>query len=199
MRYCIQHSTYYQYQQPVTLQAHTLRLRPRCDAGQQVVTFDLGITPAPVQQAAMVDTDGNHTLRLWFDPAPTDSLKLTTVVEVVTHRTNPFDYLIEPWATTLPVDYPASLAAMLQPYLQPPMALAISPQAIMLAAEISHQVEGNVGLFLTSLTQRIYETCRYTNRATGPAWPSAITWDKKLGSCRDLTVLFMETCRAVGL
>ncbi len=199
MRYSIQHHTHYQYQQPVTLQAHTLQLRPRSDAAQQVVNFELGITPGPVQQAAVVDTDGNHTLRLWFGSVPTDSLRLTTVSEVVTHRTNPFDYLAEPWAATLPIDYPASMAALLQPYLQPPVTLAISPQAATLAAEISHQVAGNVGFFLTNLTQRIYETCQYINRDTGPAWPSAVTWDKKLGSCRDFTVLFMDACRSVGL
>jgi transglutaminase-like putative cysteine protease len=199
MRYRIQHSTYYQYQQPVTLQAHTLRLRPRCDAVQQVVSFELGITPAPLQQTTVVDTDGNHTIRLWFDLAPTDSLKLTTVSEVITCRTNPFDYLAEPWAITLPIDYPTSLFAILQPYLQPSISPAISPQAAMLAAEISHQVEGNVGFFLSRLTQCIYETCRYTSRATGSVWPSAVTWEKKLGSCRDFAVLFMEACRAVGL
>ncbi|MFM7325907.1 MAG: transglutaminase N-terminal domain-containing protein, partial [Nodosilinea sp.] len=36
MRYQIHHHTHYTYQQPVTLQVHTLRLRPRSDGSQQV-------------------------------------------------------------------------------------------------------------------------------------------------------------------
>ncbi|HIK46336.1 MAG TPA: transglutaminase family protein [Leptolyngbyaceae cyanobacterium M65_K2018_010] len=199
MRYRIQHHTHYHYQNPVTLQAHTLRLHPRSDATQQVQSFTLAVDPRPIQQAPIIDTDGNHLWRLWFDPIPTESLVITTTTEVATLRTHPFDYLAEPWAVTLPIDYPASVAALLQPYLHPPLAPVISPQAIALAEEINHQVDGNVGFFLTTLTQRIYETCEYTTRSTGHPWPPGMTWSQKLGSCRDFTVLFMDVCRAAGL
>lgn len=199
MRFQIQHHTSYYYPEPVLLQPHTLRLHPRTDAAQRVTHFHLDVTPTPSQQTPLIDTDGNHCHRLRFDYTPTQRFSFTTTVEVETYRTNPFDYLLEPWATTLPIDYPSSVTALLSPYLQPILYPAISPRAAQLAADLSHEVEGNVSFFLTTLTQRIYDTCDYTTRATGDPWPPGVTWEKRLGSCRDFTVLFMEVCRSVGL
>ena len=62
-----------------------------------------------------------------------------------------------------------------------------------------HNVEGNVGLFLTSLTQTIYESCIYETRHHGPPWPAGVVLAERRGTCRDFTVLFMAACRAVGL
>ncbi|HZG39593.1 MAG TPA: transglutaminase family protein [Nodosilinea sp.] len=198
MRYRIRHLTYYRYEQPVTLRHHVLRLRPRSDGAQQLLNFDLKVTPNPSQQAAIADLDGNTTLSLWFEPTPTEQFTLTTTAEVETYRSNPFDYLAEPWATRLPVDYPTTVRSTLLPYLGPthdPIAAGV----IDLAQAIAHRVDGNVGVFLTALVYHIYETCEYTTRTTGHPWPGGITWAKKMGSCRDFAVLFMEACRAVGL
>lgn len=199
MRYQIHHHTHYTYQQPVILQAHTLRLRPRSDGSQQVEKFELKVDPSPLGQTQLVETDGNLTLRLWFAPQPTAHLRIQAESEVVTYRHNPFDYLAEPWAVTLPIDYPATLAASLHAHLYPPTSSVVSPPVIDLAQEIIHGVEGNVGWFLTTLNQRIYERCEYINRPTGQPWPPGVTWARKTGSCRDLTVLFMAACRAAGL
>ncbi|MBU6229624.1 MAG: transglutaminase family protein [Cyanobacteria bacterium REEB459] len=199
MRYQICHRTHYGYQESVTLQTHTLRLRPRSDAGQQVINFDLKVDPVPQRQIELVEIDGNQTLRLWFDQVATRHLTIEAVSEVITYRSNPFDYLAEPWAVHLPIDYPLALAASLQPYLQASHKMAVSPQIIDLAEEILHGVEGNVGFFLTTLNQRIYQSCQYGTRTTGQPWPPGITWAKKSGSCRDFAVLFIAVCRAVGL
>lgn len=199
MRYRIQHQTAYRYLSPVLLQPHILRLQPRTDASQRLLNFHLEVLPQPSQSTALVDLDGNQTQRLCFAPTPTETLTITTTAEVETYCTNPFDYLLEPWATTLPIDYPSSLATMLQPYRQSGRYPTLSPRAAQLAADLCHQVDDNVSIFLTALTQRIYETCDYTTRTTGEPWPPGITWEKRLGSCRDFTVLFMEVCRAVGL
>ncbi|PSN76113.1 transglutaminase [filamentous cyanobacterium CCP4] len=198
MRYRIHHVTQYRYQQPVTLRHHNLRLHPRSDGAQRLLSFDLEVTPSPSQQTAIADLGGNTTLSLWFEPTPTGQLTLATTAEVETYRSNPFDYLAEPWATSLPVDYPTTLRTALLPYLSPahdPIAAGV----VDLAQAMAHRTDGNVGLFLTALAAHIYETCDYTTRTTGNPWPSGITWAKKLGSCRDFAVLFIEACRAVGL
>ncbi|TVQ06831.1 MAG: transglutaminase family protein [Leptolyngbya sp. DLM2.Bin27] len=199
MRYQIRHLTHYRYQQPVTLRHHTLRLRPRSDGAQQLRAFTLAVTPTPTQQATLTDTDGNSTVGLWFAPDPTDQLEVITTAEVETHRPNPFDYLAEPWAATLPIDYPTGLRAVLAPALASPEVPALSPAVVDLAQTLTHQVEGNVGLFLTALVSHIYQACEYTTRPTGNPWPAGVTLGKQLGSCRDLAVVFIEACRAVGL
>ncbi|WP_017299991.1 transglutaminase family protein [Nodosilinea nodulosa] len=198
MRYHIRHLTTYRYQQPVTLRQHVVRLRPRSDGAQQLLSFDLEVIPTPRQQSAIADLEGNSVLGLWFESNPTEQLTLVATAEVETYRSNPFDYLAEPWATTLPVDYPTTVRTALLPYLssdRDPIAAGV----IDLAQGMAHGADGNVGLFLTTLASHIYETCDYTTRDTGAPWPGGLTWAKKLGSCRDFAVLFMEACRAVGL
>jgi transglutaminase-like putative cysteine protease len=40
---------------------------------------------------------------------------------------------------------------------------------------------------------------KYTQRHLGPAWPAGRTLKERVGSCRDLAMLMIETCRSVGL
>jgi transglutaminase-like putative cysteine protease len=121
-----------------------------------------------------------------------------TSAEVETYRANPFDYLTESWAATLPMDYPGTLRTVLLPYLNPAHD-PIAPGVIDLAQAIAHRVDGNVGYFLTTLVTQIYETCEYITRPTGYPWPAGVTWGNRRGSCRDFAVVFIEACRAMGL
>lgn len=197
MRFRIQHHTRYTYSQPVTLQPHQFQLRPREDGCQRLSAFRLVLDPAPQQQCPLTDLDGNAPVAAWFPPVPTPHLTVEAISEVDTHCTNPFDYLATPWAATIPGDYPHSLACALAPYRQP--LVGTGGRVADLAAELIAEVGGNTGLFLTALTQRIYTTCQYEVRPTGPPWPPSVTWDRRRGSCRDFTTLFMATCRQAGL
>ncbi len=203
MRYQISHTTTYTYSQPVTLYPHVIRLRPRSDSCQTLQMFSLAITPIPLQESHVVDLDGNSLIKVWFNQRePIDALTVQVVSQVETHRANPFDYLLEPWAVKLPIDYPSSLLAQLQPYLvggQGGGMPTIDPIALQLAQEIWHQVDGNPAYFLAELNQQIYTRCKYFIRDTGDPLPAGVTWANKSGSCRDFTVLFMEVCRAIGL
>lgn len=197
MLYKICHSTTYTYNQPVVLKPHTLRLRPRCDSWQKLHSFALWVEPKPVQVSQFTDLDGNAIAQIWFQGV-TEHLKLQVTAEVETHRINPFDYLLEPWATKLPIDYPASLLSQLQPYRQS-YEMGADSAIAQLAQELYQNVQGETIPFLGALNQRLYETCEQIIRETGDPWPAGITFRQKQGSCRDVVVLFMEVCRAVGL
>jgi transglutaminase-like putative cysteine protease len=197
--YHIEHSIEYTYSQPVTFAPHQLRLRPRSNVHQAVMAFTLFISPTPAQIVESVDLDGNNSILIWFDDNPATSLQIRTQTTVSTNLTNPFNYLLEPWAGNLPIDYPHSLARQLQPYLAGYLAKAIDPVAAELAGEIWQTVDGNTLLFLTELNRQIYTTCKYSLRDNGAALPPGIVWRHRSGSCRDLVVLFIEVCRAVGL
>lgn len=202
MRYQITHQIRYRYDQPVLLAPHLLRLRPRCDNLQKLHQFHCQIDPLPPHQTDLVDLDGNAVSKIWFDSQPTDHLTIAATSEVETHCTNPFNFLLEPWAVTLPFDYPVLLSRQLQPYLMGQFGgatTAIDPVAIELAQQIWMASSGNVVSFLAELNQQIYQNCGYTLRETGSPYPPGITWAKRSGSCRDYTVLWMEVCRAVGL
>lgn len=199
MRYHISHTTVYQYSQPVKLGAHTVRLCPRSDGSQKLKQFAVDVFPQPAKIADILDIEGNTCLCLWFADETTSQLKIHTEADVETLRTNPYDYLSEPWAIAAPIDYPSAIAAHLTPYLKPALSTCPSPQVVELAQALLYEVEGNVGLFLSKLTQTIYEQFEYFHRPVGHPMPGGMTIAKKAGSCRDFAILFMEACQAVGL
>lgn len=198
MKYEIAHTTVYTYDQPVGLQPHTIRLRPRSNSWQTLHNFGLMVVPAPLGQSEMIDLEGNSLIKVWFSSEPTQSLEVLMSATVETHQPNPFNYLVEPWATRLPIDYPTSLLTLLQSYGLGSRGL-VDPIAFQLGQDIAHAVQGDVSAFLMELNQRIYQTCGHIIRETGDPLPAGLTWQQQQGSCRDLTVLFMEVCRSVGL
>lgn len=202
MRYSISHTTHYHYSEAARLHPQILRLCPRSDGTQWLERFDLTVEPAPSHRAYFLDARGNTCLSVTFD-SPITAWKIHALSEVRTTRDNPFDYLAEPWAVQFPVDYPSSLACQLQPYLGQPigwgMGDAIAPEVIQLAQSIRQEVGDNVGYFLTRLAQYIPNECAYEQRLEGAPYPAAVTLQKKVGTCRDFTVLFMAVCQAVGL
>jgi transglutaminase-like putative cysteine protease len=185
------------------LDPHWLQLRPRCDVTQSLRQFVLDIDPAPQQVTENIDLDGNAVIKVRFRDSETTQLVVRASSEVETFRTNPFDYLLESWAATLPIDYPAALWQQLQPYLGGQFTGGIHPSldptATQLAQEIWLETSGNLVSFLTELNQRIQQSCTYSLRQTENTFPPGITWNQRLGSCRDYAVLFMEVCRAAGI
>ncbi|BAS59121.1 MULTISPECIES: transglutaminase family protein [Leptolyngbya] len=194
MLYQISHSTTYTYSDPVILQPHLIRLRPRSDGWQSLKLFSMQVMPIPIAQSELSDLDGNTLIKVWFSPELTGSLTVQIVSQTQTHQANPFNYLLEPWAMSLPIDYPTSLFKQLQPYLGATDAIALQ-----LAYEIAERSSNQVTQFLYELTQQIYTNCEYVIRETGNPYPPGLTWTQKKGSCRDLTVLFIEVCRSIGL
>jgi transglutaminase-like putative cysteine protease len=194
----ISHSITYEYSQPVTLLSHRLRLRPQSSGQQSVTQFSLQISPTPLKIVDVRDLDGNDILQVWFEAVPVQKLQIQSQVQVISYLSAPFDYLLEPWAVQIPIDYPHSFWQRLQPYLQGYLGGAIDPVATQLGAEIwsEHQ---SIGDFLNALNQKIYQSCEYLLRIDGLPWPPGVTWSKKSGSCRDFAVLFIEVCRSVGL
>ncbi|MGC9528441.1 MAG: transglutaminase family protein [Limnospira sp.] len=195
MNYKITHTTTYSYTRAVELMPHIVRLRPRSDAFQTLREFAIAVEPEPKGVSEIVDLDGNDIVKLWF-AEPTAELKVKVNSEVETHCTNPFNYLLEPWALHLPIaDYPAPMLAHLKPYMKG----GTDPAVVQLAQDIWQTCGGGVLSFLSALNRRIYRTCSHRIREIGAPFPPGITWRQQAGSCRDLTVLFMEGCRAMGL
>ncbi|MGB3189603.1 MAG: transglutaminase family protein [Limnoraphis sp.] len=196
MDYNITHTTTYTYTQAVDLAPHIVRLRPRSDAFQTLHSFFIEVFPEPIGQSSIVDLAGNDIIKLWFKQQ-TEKLSIKVSSSVETHCTNPFNYLLEPWALELPItDYPVSMFAHLQPYLQSNLADPIIAQ---LAQEIWQSSNAGIIAFLNTLNQRIYQTCQHLFRETGAPLPPGVTWTQQFGSCRDLAVVFIAACRAVGI
>lgn len=195
MDFTIVHSTSYAYPQAVTLGPHLLRLRPRNTGEQQVNNFELKIHPEPVGLSQQLDAEGNSVVHCWWPETSLTTLQVTATSHIVTTCTNPFDFLLDPWATHFPIDYPSALKAILHPYLYSDLDWV----ATQLAQEIALAVDHNIIDFLTQLNLRINQTCEYQTRETGQPRPPWLTWQQQQGTCRDFVWLFMAACRGMGL
>ena len=195
MYYHISHSIAHTFDRPVLLHPHLIRLRPRSDGW--LCNFSLHVDPKPLDIAQIIDLDGNAIVKLWFEK-PITELQCTTNAQVETCQLNPFDYQLEPWALKLPIDYPSSLLAQLHPYLQPYAAI-FDPSSIELARDIYQKVDGKTTSFLGKLNQHLQKVCKPIIGDRSESWLPGVTWKAQRGSARDIAVLFMEVCRAMGL
>ncbi len=179
---------------------HTIRLRPRVSGDQLLHQFQWQVIPIPQGHHFTLDPEGNTVLQLWWGRQATSHLQIQITSGVETLCDNPFNFVLEPWATHFPINYPALTLHSLQPYLTPPLPPAgYDPVAYQLAQELVQACDGHVIDFLSKLNQTLYKNSTYQIRETGSPWAPCLTWQKQSGACRDLTVLFMECCRCLGL
>lgn len=190
------HKTRHIHSGPVFLEPHTIRLRPRCDGSQRLIRFDMQIEPKPAGISECIDPEGNCITNTWFNGL-TNSFVVTSFFTIETLRSNPFDYIItDPSAFILPMIYPDELKPRLASYYSRP----VPDKSVSLFAEsIASEVKNQTLEFLSALNQRIYETCKLTIREKGDPEPPEVTLAQRKGSCRDLAVLFIDACRAVGI
>jgi transglutaminase-like putative cysteine protease len=193
MRFEVTHLTRYTYERPVLLEPLFVRLRPRSDIFQRLVAFDLAVDPQPEGMGEMVDAEGNALSQVWFlGLAPTLALRTTFAVDTL--RTNPFDYIVlDPDRLRMPMSYNAADRRALAHYLDPPD----DPEVQGFAKEVL-AASGGATSFVGELCQRIASMTQQV-RPTGDPMPAGQTLALRRGACRDMAVLFIEACRAVGV
>ena len=195
MRIRVRHSTHYTYDNPVILEPHTFRLRPRSDGAQRLLSFRLDVSPAPAGRCECLDQDGNAVVEAWFDRKLTE-WRIESDFEVETLRENPFDFMASSGMLALAPVYPEAVAASLAPYLN---SRQESGAVREFAASAAAAAGGRTIEFLTVLNRRLYEGFGHEVRDTGPPHPPDVTLGLKAGTCRDLVVLFTAAARAVGI
>ena len=194
MRFSICHHTSYTYSQAVQLTPKLLRFYPRSDGAQRILSYQMSLTPEPQGRSDYLDLEGNTITRVWF-AGSTDRFSVDVSMEVETLRKNPYDFLLADAALSLPVDYSGPHAAI-SCYL--PQITA--DESVTALAEGIRQAAGNDTLkFLHGLSERLFNDITHRQRETGEPQAPAITLEKRIGACRDITVLFMACCQAVGI
>lgn len=195
MLFHINHTIRYRYSRTVFCEPFTIRLRPREDAAQRLVRYDLLIDPQPAGTSEYLDVEGNAATQCWFNQ-PTCLLTIAMTTEVETLRANPFDFLLENGAAELPVKYKPEICAALAAYRVPAQT---SGAVAALADEIQTDSKRQTVPFLCRLTEWTCAHFEKVVRLTGEPMPPETTLAQRSGSCRDLTMLFIEVCRTVGL
>jgi transglutaminase-like putative cysteine protease len=192
----VTHTTTYTYSQPVFLEPHILRLRPRCDGTQQLLRFELRVEPQPAGLSESCDSESNAATNIWFVET-TQLFTVTSSFTLRTLRSNPFDFIMtDPAAEHVPLTYVSEVAPSVAPYC---VRSEVDTSVAQFARTIADEAAGKTLSFLTILSRRIPELCEHTVREEGDPRPAQVTLAQRKGSCRDLAVLFIEACRALGI
>lgn len=195
MHYHFKHRLRFIYASPATLEAQTLRLRPREDGSQRVFTHHLAVKPDPSMLSRALDEYGNVETRAWFF-GETPELEVEAESTVETIRVNPFDFLIDgawmdlSWDNRLLAARPA-----LAPYLRRERGRAL----LELSEKLKVEAGGQVLPFLLRLNRFLNENITYEIRPEGDPRSAEETLSLGRGACRDLTVLFMALARSQGI
>ncbi|HVZ79582.1 MAG TPA: transglutaminase family protein [bacterium] len=194
MRFEIEHRLNYTYSREVFLEPTSIRLKPRADFSQSLESFELKVDPGPQGLSETLDLYNNHEVLAWF-AGKHSHFNLTVRSRVSTLLDNPFHYLItDPLVLHLPARYGPDQAG-LTPYLKP----APDPSVVNLAQDLLKESDDNALNFLFHATDHIHREFQHVARPQGDALPAHKTLKRREGACRDLAVLLVDVCRAMGL
>jgi transglutaminase-like putative cysteine protease len=198
MRARVTHTFTYRYSAPVLLGPHRFCLKPRGHGFQNLLAFDLAISPEPSRLFPLMAASGDEILRGRFS-GETDRFVVRCVSEVETQTAPLLQACLEENEPQLP--YPmgrlnSDLMGSLQGWLPNGQH---DPAAVDVAQEALMGSDQRALMFLQQLVEIIQDRVKYTQRHVGPAWPAGRTLKERVGSCRDLAMLMVEACRCVGL
>lgn len=198
MLFTIDHTTEYSFTRRVFFEPHHLRFCPRTDGSQHIINFKLQIEPTPAGTTQALDSNGNLVTYAWFSDVH-DHMTLRATSEVETLRDNPYDFLLTPTNSRLPIGYHPWEATLLAPCLKRSAVPIHVDPARELAEQLRQASRGEVVPFLTRLSETIANRFKVIHREEGSPWAPATTIEQRHGACRDLAVLSVDICRAVGL
>lgn len=107
----------YRFDRSVRLSTHWLRLRPAPHTPCAISAYSLRVDADPNWLNWLRDPFENHLARLDL-PEPVSSLGISMELIAELEPINPFDFLVEPFASRYPFDYPQQLHKELAPYLR---------------------------------------------------------------------------------
>ncbi|MCR6652916.1 MAG: transglutaminase family protein [Cellvibrionaceae bacterium] len=194
IRVAIRHNTYYDFDRPVALSPHTVRLRPAPHSRTPIHAYSLKVQPAEHFINWQQDAFGNYLARLVF---PEKTTRLAVEVEVIADMTviNPFDFFLEEYAEHYPFNYDKQTLKELAPYLEK---LEGGPLFTRWLASVELKKMRTID-FLVSFNSRLQEEIEYAIRMEPGVQSPEETLQLAKGSCRDSAWLLVQILRHFGL
>lgn len=193
MKYKITHTTNYTYSKEVFFEPFILRLKPKSNSFQKLQEFGLSIIPEPEGKTETLDLEDNNIVTVWFEGTYKKlAIKSNSVIKPL--NKNPFSFIITNNSFfKLPIKHSDNTYS---PFLNK---ITENNKLTDLINPILEKSKKQTIEFLFNLNNFIYQEFEKIIRETGNPWTPVKTIEENKGSCRDLSVLFMECCRSVGL
>jgi transglutaminase-like putative cysteine protease len=197
-RYRVRHASAYRYGSPIVLAHHLLHLTPRAAPNQIVLSFQMGIDPAPSVKAEHFDYFGNPTTYIELhEPHP----RLTVVTDIEIDVAPPVAQESDiPWE-----NIPDALADAAAPGARTANAFAFASPMIGIDAALRDFAldcfTPGRGLreAALDLTNRIYNEFTFDSTATTISTPISEVFANRRGVCQDFAHLQIGCLRALGL
>ncbi len=205
IRVALRHSTHYNFDRPVALAPHTIRLKPAPHCRTPIEAYSLKISGGEYFINWQQDPFGNHVARLVF---PEKLTHLHVDVEVIAPMTviNPFDFFVEEYAEKFPFEYPQALKKELAPYLETGLTDSQGQDGPLLARWLDKARRELIGAepqlitgVLVALNQQLNQDIQYLIRMEPGVQTPEHTLSLAKGSCRDSAWLLVHILRRLGL
>ncbi len=198
MKLSIHHRTCYNYSAPVSFGDQHVFLRPRDSNVLVVESFALETSPAS-RQRWVRDAFNNIVLVTNTGLVTASELVLDCRMIVRSLESNPFDFVLEPYATGYPFDYEARERTALAPAVETPVPGSDSVLPWFRASVPSPDGHSDVVNFLSGLNETVRSSIQYERRDEEGIQSPDETLRERRGSCRDMAMLFIAACRQLGL
>jgi transglutaminase-like putative cysteine protease len=197
MRLQISHITVYRYSEPVFFGPHRLMVRPREGHDLTIESSRLEIFPAHRLRWSH-DALGNSVASVDFTQS-SDELRVYSEVVVKHFESNPFNFILESYATNYPFQYTPMEFPDLAPFLKSQWPEEEGTVREWLSKFFTPGRSMPTVDLLMEMNQAIRQNFVYNQREEPGVQSPAETLRIRGGSCRDYATLFMEACRHLGL
>jgi len=194
-RYKIFHRTYYSFSGVVSLEPHTLLLRPRESHELRIESSILNITP-PATLRWHRDVEDNCVAIASFD-TPVNQLVIESEVIIQQYNDAPLDFLVADYAINYPFIYATEDRPVLSSYVNTPDHATNNELSNWVASLWSGESIQTYTL-LARICAHINQSLSYQLREEPGVQSATETLFRGTGSCRDFANLFMEAVRYLG-
>ena len=195
----VRHTTRYAYDAPIQRSQHRLHLRPVDDWKQNLLSYDLTVTPK-VPVIEFEDVFGNRTQRFEVNE-PYTELEVTALSLVEVVESDPFAFARLPirppgW----PLIWMPSERTMLAPYLMPAELADTQLQEIYdYAMGFVNRNHGDLMETLFAINLSFLHDFRYIPGCTDLGTTAFQVYARRAGVCQDFSNLFITMARLLGV
>ncbi len=189
----LSHRTTYEYDRPIALAPHMVRLRPAPHSRTPIKSYSLKIEPEGHFINWQQDAYANWQARIVF---PERATKFSVTVDLVADMVaiNPFDFFLEEDCQEVPFAYSPEQRKDLRPYLRK----VSRSSAFKEFMERAPEQTGKTNDWLVALNTFLSDQIDYTIRMEPGVQSPTTTIQKALGSCRDSAWLMVAMFRELG-
>ena len=201
LRLRIDHRSRYEYERPVSLSPHFVRLFPRTEPGRLVQKVEFATNAKALVQYRR-DLYDNNFARCYYPEHEAD-LFFDYALEIELHEQNPFDFLLDYDASQYPFSYKPDDRVRLAPFLDFSEAAHfgtdVGAKLLPLPFWTPPGEPVSTVSMLVSLLEAMHKNLGYERREEGAARSPVETLRVGSGACRDIAVLLGAVLRELGL